>query len=238
MTCRIVFLCWSLVSSPVVSYSFCGLVRYRRPVPLVLSQSKESAEYVNPVTKILGSLLPRAATQNDSSKLPKDKRNKRRKTSLIALAKDLERALTLREWFVTGDVDKSFFSDDFRFQDPDVKIQGIEEYRLGVRRLFSQKDSRAEVVDVFPATATDEIIVTWRLSGTVQIGPGLKLKPFLVFTTFKVDPASGLIVFQEDKFSIPTYDILLSSLFPFLQSVPGLLKPPCPPIEELRSRIK
>ena len=58
--------------------------------------------------------------------------------------------------------------------------------------------------------------MTWRLSGKANIGPaGLTIKPYIVFTDFFVN-GSGLIVRQEDRFDLPQWDILLSSLFPFL----------------------
>ena len=150
------------------------------------------------------------------------------------LAIELEKALLKREWFVTGNVDPSFFSEDFTFQDPDVKIQGIKKYSEGVNKLFSQSESRAEVIGIrVNGTVPNTLTVTWRLSGSVNLGPGLKIKPYIVFTDLKISTPDGLIVFQEDRFSIPSYDILLSALFPFLVSL-GLLSPPAPPAEDLR----
>ena len=46
-----------------------------------------------------------------------------------------------------------------------------------------------------------------------------------ILSTDKGD--KGLIVFQEDRFSLPGYDIILSALFPLLRP---LLAPPAPPI--------
>jgi hypothetical protein len=49
-----------------------------------------------------------------------------RKMNLDALASMLDAELYEKEWFVTGQVNPSFFAEDFEFQDPDVKLSGIE----------------------------------------------------------------------------------------------------------------
>lgn len=77
-------------------------------------------------------------------------------------------------------------------------------------------------------TSDDSITVTWRLSGSVKIGPGLNIKPYLCITDFQLND-DGLIAFQEDRFDIPSWDILLSSLFPFL--IGKITAPPAPPVE-------
>lgn len=71
------------------------------------------------------------------------------------------------------------------------------------------------------------ITVTWRLSGAVNIGPGLKIKPYICYTDLTVNE-DGLISFQEDRFDIPGWDILLSALFPFL--IGKVTAPPAPPV--------
>ena len=48
------------------------------------------------------------------------------KKSLEELAAILDYELYEKEWFVTGLVNPIYFADDFEFQDPDVKIDGIE----------------------------------------------------------------------------------------------------------------
>jgi len=73
------------------------------------------------------------------------------------------------------------------------------------------------------------VAVDWRLSGSVRVGPGATIKPYVVHTTFRV--RDGLVVFQEDEFSIPGWQILLGVL------LPGLPIPEAaPPVEELRRR--
>jgi hypothetical protein len=152
------------------------------------------------------------------------------KVKLETLAAMLDYELCEREWFVTGLVDPSYFDPSFAFEDPDVKLTGIEEYARGVRRLFDQATSRAEIIScVVNSTVPNTITVTWRLSGRVNIGPGLPIKPYICYTDFTVDEGSGLVTKQEDRFDVPGWDILLSALFPFL--IGRITKAPAPEVK-------
>ena len=116
--------------------------------------SNTNEEYTNNIAKFLSSFLPNAKTNNNfnSNGNLLDNINwnetKRKKTSISTLSKDLEKELYKREWFVTGikfnyyhhhyyynyhkgNVVPSFFDDQFSFQDPDVKLKGIENYARG-----------------------------------------------------------------------------------------------------------
>jgi hypothetical protein len=134
-------------------------------------------------------------------------------TPLEKLAAALDYELTEKEWFVTGQANPSYFSDEFEFQDPDVKLSGIRKYCEGVNKLFNQDTARAEIISTVVNTTTSDnrpvITCTWRLSGGIDIGPGITIKPYIVYTDFVIDPDTMLIVFQEDRFSIPSWDILL-----------------------------
>jgi hypothetical protein len=131
----------------------------------------------------------------------------------LAAAIDCE--LIEKQWFVTGNVNPSYFSEDFEFQDPDVQLKGIEEYARAVNKLFDQSTSEAQIISTVvneSSASTPEkpmLTVTWRLSGGVNIGFGLTIKPYIVYTDFIVDPKTSLIVFQEDRFDSPPWDILL-----------------------------
>ena len=130
---------------------------------------------------------------------------------------------------MTGQVNPIYFSDDFVFQDPDVRLETIEKYARGVNQLFNQKTSRAEIISTLVnPDRPNTITCTWRLSGDADIGPGLTIKPYIVYTDFTVNPDTGLIVFQENRFDLPQWDILLSSLFPFL--IGKVTAPPAPPV--------
>ncbi|KAL7429071.1 hypothetical protein ACHAXH_003405 [Discostella pseudostelligera] len=153
------------------------------------------------------------------------------KLSLETLAAVLDYELYEKEWFVTGQINPIYFDDTFQFQDPDVKLTGVEEYARGVLKLFDQSSSRAQIISCeVNTTIPNTITVTWRLSGRVNIGPkGLPIKPYICYTDFTIDEDNGLIVFQEDRFDIPGWDILLSALFPFL--IGKVTKEPAPEVE-------
>ena len=210
-------------------------------MPIILKlRSKQSSqstneEYSNGVAKFLGTFIPkkddfRAIDEIDWTA------EKRLISSIESLVEQITPSLRAREWFVTGNIDPSFFSNDFVFEDPDVKVKGVREYAMGVRKIFDQAVSRAEVLSVDIINREEKVgdtsfTVTWRLSGRVNIGFGLNIKPYIIYTDFAVSPTDNLIVSQLDRFSIPGYDILLSALFPFL--IP-FLAPPAPPASDIQ----
>mmetsp|Transcript_19210 Transcript_19210/g.30126 ORF Transcript_19210/g.30126 Transcript_19210/m.30126 type:complete len:282 (+) Transcript_19210:94-939(+) len=213
-----------------------AVFRTAQTLPKLHASSQEeeitSEAYTNKLTEFLGLFIKKQKKQENLviDSIDWDKK-KRRRSSLEKLAADIKPALIEKEWFVTGNVDPSYFSANFEFEDPDVKLSGTKEYAIGVNKLFDQETARAETIDcVVNSTVPDTITVTWRLSGKVSIGPGLEIKPYIVFTDFTVSPEDGLIVSQLDRFSLPGSDILLSALFPFLRP---FLAPPAPSAEQL-----
>lgn len=198
---------------------------------VVLTMAKEDeTEYRNAATSVLSSFMQKESKEDPLAAIDFGAPKLSRKLDLETLAAVLDAELYEKEWFVTGNVNPSYFSDDFVFQDPDVRLEGIEKYARGVNKLFNQETSRAEIISTkVNSQVPNTITCTWRLSGNVDIGPGLKIKPYIVYTDFKVDPESGLVTFQEDRFDLPQWDILLSSLFPFL--IGKLTAPPAPPVE-------
>jgi hypothetical protein len=203
------------------------------------NKGSSGEEYSNQITGFLGKFLDKEqqTISNEKKQITDVNWNMKKRTnlSLEKLKDELVKGLTKYEWFVTGAIDPSIFSDDFEFKDPDVKLKGVREYCEGVNKLFDQTCSRVGVIDVEITDKTKKTItVTWRLEGRVRVGPGIRIKPYIVYTDFKVND-KGLIYFQEDRFSIPGYDILLSALFPFLGP---LLAPPAPAVEVLKSQKK
>jgi len=95
-----------------------------------------------------------------------------------------------------------------------VSLNGIEEYSRGVRSFYKQGSAVGEIVCT-AATAPDTITVVWRNYGTVNLGPGFDLAPYLVTTTLKTSASDGgLIVKQEDAFETPDkLDLIKYNLF-------------------------
>ena len=157
---------------------------------------------------------------------------KRTGLSTERMAEALNDGLREREWFVTGKGLPALFSDKFTFSDPDVSLDGYEPYCRQVARLFDQATARCEVI-CCSATAPNTITVAWRNSGKVTIGAlGIELKPYVVTTTLRTDPADGLIVSQSDEFSSDGLGLLLYQV-PQLRSLAGA---PAPSVEVLRQQ--
>lgn len=201
-----------------------------RPNRFLMSSSPE---YRNKLTEAFSTFISGSSKSSFLDKIDwNEKKNPKIPKSILASV--LERELIQKEWFVTGNVQPKYFSNNFSFQDPDVKVKGIEAYARGVNKIFSQKDARAEIIAVrVNDTIPDTITAAWRLSGSVNLGFGLKLKPFIVYTDFRICSSDGLIIFQEDRFDIKGYDIVLSSLFPALASF--FFGPPAASIDVLRN---
>jgi hypothetical protein len=225
-----------------VVHSFQGalpLLSMDRTATAFFASNEDTEEYRNVATKILSNFITPSNATNSMVDIKSSKKDplseidfnapKVRKIPIDILAQALDADLYKTEWFVTGKVNPTYFSDSFSFQDPDVKVKGIQDYAIGVNKIFDQETARAQILStkVDSERADDNIITcTWRLSGKVNVGPGLTIKPYIVYTDFTVDPESGLIIFQEDRFDIPQWDILLSALFPFLVGV--VTSPPAP----------
>lgn len=215
------------LSAPSYAYrSFSrGTTEVRRYIIYATDPEIENEDYRNVFTKITSFFLPKKSLYPQNLLDEIDwKAKKKIRLSKMQMMKILKQQLPEKEWFVTGNVDPSIFDDSFRFQDPDVKVVGVESYARGVNKLFSQRDSRAQIISI-ECSGLYSVNVTWRLSGSVNIGPGIHLKPFIVYTEYQLGRENGLITFQEDKFSIPGWDILLSAIFPLIRP---LLSPAAP----------
>ena len=111
-----------------------------------------------------------------------------------------------------------------------MSLNGIEEYSRGVRSFYKQGSAVGEVVCT-AATAPDTITVVWRNYGTVNLGPGVELAPYLVTTTLKTSASDGgLIVRQEDAFEAPDkVELLKYNLFKARRpAVPDIGAVACP----------
>jgi hypothetical protein len=195
-------------------------------------------EYRNAATQFLSNFMTKSKDEEiltTAGELKDDdafwSQPKLRNVPIDVLAQALDAELYQSQWFVTGHVNPIYFSDAFRFQDPDVKVNGIRDYATGVQKIFDASTARADILStrVNPERGENIITCTWRLSGKVNIGPGINIKPYIVYTDFTIDRTDGLIVFQEDRFDLPSWDILLSALFPFVIGIVTAPPAPVPP---------
>lgn len=214
-----------------VASSAVGRLRQSAPRRSILCQ-QDGYEAKNPLISLLGSFLPAVDDQLADIEWAAPKE---RGLTTDEMAARLDAGLRERSWFVTGRGLPELFDERFAFEDPDVSLEGFEPYCRQVRRLFDQETARMDVV-CCAATSPAIVTVVWRLCGKVSLGPfGVAIKPYVVTTTLKTDEAAGgLVVSQEDSFSIPGYDILLSALLPPLRP---LLAPEAPPVAVLASQF-
>ena len=197
-----------------------------------LYNSAGQEEYSNPVAAVLSNFIWKEETAKEDEKVADlDKifwgKKKRRRSNLEALRRELEKAVIKNSFFVTGIVSPELYNDEFAFSDPDVSVKGVEEYARGVAKIF-KSGTKADLIS--SEISGDVITVTWRLEVAVNIGPGLPIKAFVVYSDFSVGE-DGLIYFQKDRFSLSGIDIVLSAFFPFL--IGKVTKAPAPPVSEM-----
>jgi len=160
------------------------------------------------------------------------------KVDIMTMAQILDNEVFETEWLVTGRVNPVYFSDEFKFLEHGMMLMGIENYARGVHNLYDQSTTRAEVLSTLPCPdRADQILCTWRLSGTY--GDGMPIKAQICRTTYTVDGA-GLIAVQENFSEVPEWDALLSNAMPFLNGrVTAEEAPPAPertpPVHPLRT---
>lgn len=170
---------------------------------------------------------------NPISEIDFDMPKSRERLSLARLAKRLDQELYESEWFVTGHVNPKYFHTDFYYEDADVVLNSLQEYANDVYTLFDQSCSRAEIVETKVSQERAQTITCrWRCSGRANLLWGIDIKPFMVETKFEVDKQTGLIAKQFDEYSLPRWDLLVSSFFPFLNGI--VTAPPAPPVPPRR----
>jgi hypothetical protein len=103
---------------------------HRHPVLFAGADDESSGgeEYRNAVTGFLSNFMQNAEQMNKENPLSKIDFDapKIGKVGLKTLAAMLDAELYEKEWFVTGNVNPSYFAEEFEFQDPDVRLKGIE----------------------------------------------------------------------------------------------------------------
>ncbi|CAK9024713.1 Protein-lysine methyltransferase C42C1.13 [Durusdinium trenchii] len=206
---------WSLVAVPVALLGTAG------PPPLGEEESEGGAAAAALLAPVVRPQAVHAVAS--AGEIPWGE-PKRAKTSLALLADEFTRAFQRTQWGVNGRVEPKFFDDNFVFRDPDVTTNGIQAYSKGTGAVLSNCQADAIDVQLFEP---DRFAIRWRIAGTANVPfPGLRIKPYIVTSTFTVN-SQGLVDSETDSFSIPTWDLLLSAVAPWL---PGLA-PPEPPVQ-------
>jgi hypothetical protein len=120
-------------NTPVAS---CSKFTFRTVLAAEKKDEGGAQEYKNAATSFLANFMQKSVKEGEKTQDPLGNINfdapKVPKKDLEALAIALDGELYEKEWFVTGQVNPSYFADEFEFQDPDVKLRGIE----GAHALF------------------------------------------------------------------------------------------------------
>jgi len=190
------------------------------------------AEYKDISTKVSSKLLTSAETAAESKDALATVNWAAPKVTGLSteeMSKRVDAGLRRECWFITGRSLPELFSNSFTFSDPQVSLNGIEEYSRGVRSFYKQGSAVGEIVCT-AVTAPDTITVVWRNYGTVNIGPGFDLAPYLCTTTLKTSASDGgLIVQQEDAFEVDQAALLKYNLFKSSRlAVPPIGSVACP----------
>lgn len=196
-----------------------GLAALGTMLPSRVARAGEE-EYKDAATKISSRLLTSSAESEDALASVPWAAPKVTGLSTAEMAQRIDAGLRRECWFVTGRSRPELFADSFTFSDPQVSLTGIEDYSRGVRKFYQQGSAVGEIVCT-AATAPNTITVVWRNYGTVNIGPGFDLAPYLVTTTLTTSgDGDGLIVKQEDAFEQNTAALLKYNLFKAKRPVP------------------
>jgi len=119
---------------------------------------------------------------------------------------------------INGRLSREIFDDDCLFDgpDPDMPVRGVHKYCSAISGLFDRPSSACvlvgePVVDKVEGT----VVCHWRLSGRLRLPWRPAFKPYLGFTTYHVDPASGLVCAAVEQWSISAVTAFASVLVPF-----------------------
>ena len=147
--------------------------------------------------------------------------------------------LLIRDWgcegkgyYITGRLTKEIYRNDCLFDgpDPDMPVRGLRKYLSSASQLFDRKKSKAEIYDVSVNEERNEITVSWRIEGILNLPWHPYVKPWTGTTTYLLD-SNNLVYSHIESWDISVVDAFLSVVFPDL----GYGAPPAPP---LRSKFE
>ena len=137
-----------------------------------------------------------------------------------------------RQYYVSGQLTKSIYSEDCVFDgpDPDVPVRGLKKYVSATSNLFDRRRSR---IDLLHAEVVDEsrIRAFWRLEGVLRLPWRPSIKPYLGSTTYTMNEF-GLISEHFETWSISALDAFASTLVS-----PRIGAKPAESLEVIRARM-
>ncbi|XP_002976492.2 uncharacterized protein LOC9649028 [Selaginella moellendorffii] len=111
-----------------------------------------------------------------------------------------------RQYYVTGDLTRSIYSDDCRFIDPTTNVQGVDSYVAAVKSLFDPSDSKHELLEI-RVTSPTTIEAKWRLQGSLKLPWKPHIAAYEGTTTYTLND-DGFVASHKE-----TWDISLLTAF-------------------------
>lgn len=125
----------------------------------------------------------------------------------------LTRNLRDGQYFVTGDLTPEIFSDTCRFKDPTNDVVGLARYITALGILFDANYSRVQLLDI-QVTDPYTIEARWTLGGYLKFPWHPRVAPFEGKTVYSLDKSTGLIILQDQTWSISSVEALRETFTP------------------------
>ena len=129
------------------------------------------------------------------------------------VANVLARNLREGQYFVTGDLTPEIFADDCRFKDPTNDVVGLARYIKALGLLFDASYSAVRLLDI-KVTGEHTIEATWTLGGYLKFPWHPRVEPFEGKTIYTLSATDGLIVLQDQTWSISGAEALRETFTP------------------------
>jgi hypothetical protein len=140
-------------------------------------------------------------------------------TALLGrLEQSLEQGTTGKgSYIITGDLDFDIFQDNCSFVDPTNSVDSLQQYQKALTILFDPDTSTLDVIEPLRLVETGETIqITgrYRSRGTIKLPWKPVVKSFESDITYTINPSTGLIQEQRQRWSKSATQALTESFTP------------------------
>jgi len=128
----------------------------------------------------------------------------------------LEKDLSERQYFITGNLTTAIFDDACRFRDPTNDIVGLSRYKKALGLLFDPQNSTLDLISIGVVREQGKephIQASWMLGGYLKLPWNPYIRPFKGTSTYFTNE-KGLISLQSQEWEISALDALLQTFTP------------------------
>ncbi|KAK9916782.1 hypothetical protein WJX75_006973 [Coccomyxa subellipsoidea] len=122
------------------------------------------------------------------------------------------------QYYITGKLDQTIFSDDCEFIDPTTNVKGPETYSRAVAALFDHDTSRADLISM-EVTDSHTITSRWRFDAAINFPGKPRIKPYTGSTRYIIK--DGLVQQHIETWDISTLDAFVSIFIPSFGAAPA-----------------